>query len=279
MAKSTSKRRVRTSAQSASKTSRPAKAAAKRAQTRRPKAALKAARPAAKAGKRPKKASAASARKAQPRAASSKRRPAAAKATPKARVAASGRRPGTPTAKAARPRVAPKAARPAPKRPPATTVSARPAAKAAPKTHRVAQQPPAAPAPREAAPRPPQEAERVASIPSTLNYPSSATAARSGAEEIRSNRAKHTDTSPALTGGDIDATWEEASSTGDEAPGSDNLTPDQDVVDEIGSALGIEYADAEELQGGAELESRDRHRWEYDPASAEDYVDRLKNES
>lgn len=119
----------------------------------------------------------------------------------------------------------------------------------------------------------------MASIPSSLAYPTVATSARSGALEARSNRRKHTDTSPALTGGDIDASWEEASSTGDEAPGGDNLTPDQDVVDEIGAALGIEYADNEELQGGAELESRDRHRWEYDPASADDYIERLKDES
>ena len=53
-------------------------------------------------------------------------------------------------------------------------------------------------------------------------------------------------------------------------------TPDQDVVEEIGRALGVEYEDAEELKGAEKIESRDRNRWEYDPASAEDYKDRTK---
>ncbi len=58
---------------------------------------------------------------------------------------------------------------------------------------------------------------------------------------------------------------------GDEAPGGDNPTPDQDVVDEIGRALGVEYADDEELQGGAEIAERDTHRWELDPSSKDDF--------
>ncbi len=36
----------------------------------------------------------------------------------------------------------------------------------------------------------------------------------------------------------------------DEAPGGDNPTPDQDIVDEIGKALGVEYQDSEELRAG-----------------------------
>ena len=73
-----------------------------------------------------------------------------------------------------------------------------------------------------------------------------------------------------MTGGDVDADWEDAESVGDEAPGGDNPTPDQDVVEEIGQALGVTYDDDEELQGGDELAERDRHRWELDPASRED---------
>jgi hypothetical protein len=60
---------------------------------------------------------------------------------------------------------------------------------------------------------------------------------------------------------------------GDEAPGGDNMTPDQDRVDDIGKALGIEYADEEELRGGEELLERDEHRWELDPASKDDEED------
>jgi len=84
---------------------------------------------------------------------------------------------------------------------------------------------------------------------------------------------EHTETSPELTGGDVDADWESAYSVGDEAPGGDNPTPDQDVVDEIGRALGVEYEDDEELQGGAEIADRDTHRWELDPSSKDDFDD------
>ena len=51
-----------------------------------------------------------------------------------------------------------------------------------------------------------------------------------------------------LTGGDVDADWEDAYAVGDEAPGGDNPTPDQDRVDDIGKALGVEYQDNEELK-------------------------------
>ena len=62
--------------------------------------------------------------------------------------------------------------------------------------------------------------------------------------------------------------------SGDEAPGGDNPTPDQEVVDDIGKALGIEYQDNEELRSGDKLVDRDRRRWELDPASSEDYKER-----
>jgi hypothetical protein len=51
-----------------------------------------------------------------------------------------------------------------------------------------------------------------------------------------------------MTGGDVDADWEDAYSVGDEAPGGDNPTPDQDRVDDIGKALGVTYEDNEELK-------------------------------
>lgn len=93
---------------------------------------------------------------------------------------------------------------------------------------------------------------------------------------MRHARRAHTETSPALTGGDVDADWEAAYSSGDEAPGGDNPTPDQEVVDEIGEALGVHYDDAEELKSSTKIEDRDRHRWELDPASAEDYPERTR---
>ena len=110
--------------------------------------------------------------------------------------------------------------------------------------------------------------------PSSLGLDRTASAARSGRQELRERYDKHTETSPALTGGDVDADWESAYSVGDEAPGGDNPTPDQSVVDDIGAAVGLEYDDNEELEGADRIEERDRHRWEYDPASSDDFDER-----
>ena len=88
---------------------------------------------------------------------------------------------------------------------------------------------------------------------------------------MREARLHHNETSPELTGGDVDANWEDAYAVGDEAPGGDNPTPDQDRVDDIGKALGVQDNDSEELKAADKIIERDRHRWELDPASAEDY--------
>ena len=114
----------------------------------------------------------------------------------------------------------------------------------------------------------------VQTPPSTLDFDRSASAARSGRRELRDRYAEHTETSPALTGGDVDADWESAYSVGDEAPGGDNPTPDQDLVDDIGRAVGVEYQDNEELKGDAKIAKRDRNRWELDPASSDDWDER-----
>jgi hypothetical protein len=116
--------------------------------------------------------------------------------------------------------------------------------------------------------------EPIPGPPSSLDLDQSASAAKSGRKEIQEAIHQHTETSPALTGGDIDANWQDAYSVGDEAPGGDNPTPDQDRVDDIGRALGVEYEDNEELKGASKIEKRDKNRWELDPASAEDYKDR-----
>jgi uncharacterized protein DUF6335 len=76
-----------------------------------------------------------------------------------------------------------------------------------------------------------------------------------------------------LTGGDIDAAWDQAA-VGDETVGGSSPTPDQDIVDEIGRALGITYADGEPLRPTEKLARRDEERWELHPASSEDYVER-----
>ena len=112
------------------------------------------------------------------------------------------------------------------------------------------------------------------SPPSSLDLDRTASAARSGRRELLERFAEHTETSPAMTGGDVDADWESAYSVGDEAPGGDNPTPDQDIVDDIGRAVGVQYNDNEELKGEKKLLERDKHRWELDPASSDDWEDR-----
>jgi Family of unknown function (DUF6335) len=118
--------------------------------------------------------------------------------------------------------------------------------------------------------------ERLPSPPSALDLDRHPSAARSGRAEILQHLREHNESSPELTAGDVDADWAQAYDSGDEAPGGDNPTPDQDVVDEIGRALGIEYDDVEELKGADKIARRDEHRWEFDPASSEDYRERGK---
>jgi hypothetical protein len=99
-------------------------------------------------------------------------------------------------------------------------------------------------------------------------------AVRTGRYEMEERRRQHAGMSPAITAGDVDADLESAYFSGEEAAGGDNPTPDQGIVDDIGRALGVEYHDNEELRSSDKVVERDRHRWERDPASSEDYKDR-----
>ena len=69
---------------------------------------------------------------------------------------------------------------------------------------------------------------------------------------------------------EIDAAWEDSSVSGEESVGGSAPTPDQDVVDELGQALGIGYEDYEPLHTADKLEERDLDRWELNPASVEE---------
>jgi hypothetical protein len=81
-----------------------------------------------------------------------------------------------------------------------------------------------------------------------------------------------------VTGGDVDAQWESAQFSGDESAISSMPTPEVNAVDDIGASIGVTYQDNEELKAGEKERSRDRHRWELDPASSDDYKDRLRDE-
>jgi hypothetical protein len=83
---------------------------------------------------------------------------------------------------------------------------------------------------------------------------------------------------PVVTAGDLDTQWEGAQFSGDESAGSSMPSPEQNVVEEIGQAMGVTYQDNEELKFGEKERSRDKNRWELDPASSDDYQERLRDE-
>lgn len=100
--------------------------------------------------------------------------------------------------------------------------------------------------------------------------------ARSGGEQMKRELREKRGLDRDLTAGDPDAEVEDAAFVGEEAPGGGQSTPDQAQVDQIGEAVGLEYQDNEPLHTTDKVEERDRHRWELDPASSEDYKDRNK---
>lgn len=99
-----------------------------------------------------------------------------------------------------------------------------------------------------------------------------------GSRKLSERLREHTDTDPVLSGGDIDARWEDADSSGDEAVAGSVATPEQNDTEDLGRAVGIAYNADEELKVGEKERSRDKHRWELDPASSEDYQDRVREE-
>lgn len=76
--------------------------------------------------------------------------------------------------------------------------------------------------------------------------------------------------SPAASGGDIDAEWEEAEDTGDETVFGHNPTPDQSNVEENAHAMGIDFKDDEVLDFVEKIEARDENRFELEEESKTD---------
>ena len=83
------------------------------------------------------------------------------------------------------------------------------------------------------------------------------------AERLRENTAA----SPADSGGDIDADWEDVNTSGDESVFGDNPTPDQSDVEANAHAMGINFEDDEPLDFTEKMEERDRDRFELDEDS------------
>jgi hypothetical protein len=83
------------------------------------------------------------------------------------------------------------------------------------------------------------------------------------AHRLRNNTAA----SPRDAGGDLDADWEDVNASGSETVAGDNPTPDQSLVEENASAIGVSYEDNEELEFIDKIEKRDRDRFELDENS------------
>jgi hypothetical protein len=89
-------------------------------------------------------------------------------------------------------------------------------------------------------------------------------------EELLERLDENHETSPADSGGDIDARWEDTDSTGEESVAGSQPTPDQSDVEANAHAMGIDFQDNQPLDFNENLEKRDRDRWELDEDSKEE---------
>lgn len=94
--------------------------------------------------------------------------------------------------------------------------------------------------------------------------------ANGGRQKLEEKLNEHNSMDPSLSGGDVDAAWEDSVVAGEESVGGTAPTPDQDLVDEIGEAAGLTYRDDEPLDSDKKILDRDRNRWELNPASADE---------
>ena len=112
----------------------------------------------------------------------------------------------------------------------------------------------------ESLPDPEIDAERRAEIDSAPIDP----------EELLERIHENPAASPADSGGDIDAEWEDVNDSGAEAVFGHNPTPDQSDVEENAHAMGINFEDNEPLDLLEKMEKRDRDRYELDENSKSD---------
>lgn len=94
--------------------------------------------------------------------------------------------------------------------------------------------------------------------------------AAGGRQKLKEKLNEHHSLNPDLSGGDLDAAWDDSTVAGEESVGGSAPTPDQDNVDELGKAAGVTYQDDEPLNSDKKILDRDRKRWELDPRSADD---------
>ena len=89
-------------------------------------------------------------------------------------------------------------------------------------------------------------------------------------EELLERIHEHHSSSPADSGGDIDAEWEDVNDSGAESVFGHNPTPDQSDVEENAHAMGINFEDNEPLDLLEKMEKRDRNRYELNEDSKSD---------
>jgi len=89
-------------------------------------------------------------------------------------------------------------------------------------------------------------------------------------DELEQRVRENHSASPADSGGDIDAQWEEVNTSGSESVFGDNPTPDQSDVEANAHAMGINFEDNEPLDFIKKLEKRDDDRYELDESSKSD---------
>jgi|SRR6185369_11823701 len=81
-------------------------------------------------------------------------------------------------------------------------------------------------------------------------------------DELTERLKDHHSSSPADSGGDIDADWEDVNDSGAESVFGHNPPPGQCDVEENEPAMGIDYEDNEPLDFLGKIEKRDRDRFE-----------------
>jgi len=80
--------------------------------------------------------------------------------------------------------------------------------------------------------------------------------------EFRENIQENYAASPADSGVDVDADWEEVNTSGSESVFGHNPTPVQSNIEDNAHAMGIDFADREPLDFVRKIEERDRDRFE-----------------
>jgi len=86
-------------------------------------------------------------------------------------------------------------------------------------------------------------------------------------QELLERLDEHHSSSPADSGGDVDAEWEDVNDSGAESVFGHNPTPDQSDVEKNAHAMGINFEDNEPLDLLEKMEKRDRNRYELDEDS------------